>query len=54
MVGNKKSLQLLQPQVNMQLMLGKATTTSGNRHPRHQQTLSNVNLVRTTCVPETS
>jgi hypothetical protein len=54
LIGNKNSLQLLQPQVNTQLMLGKATTTSENKHLRHQQTLSSMNLVRTACVPETS
>jgi hypothetical protein len=54
LVGNKNSLQLLQPQVSTQLMLGKATTTSENKHPQHQQTLSRMNLVRAACVPETS
>jgi hypothetical protein len=57
-IGNKNSLQLPQlqvnNQVNTQLMLGKATTMSDNKHPRHQQTLSSVNLVQTACVPETS
>jgi hypothetical protein len=32
LVGNKNSLQLLQPHVNTQLMLGKATTTSEDKY----------------------
>jgi hypothetical protein len=54
LVSNKNSLQLLQPQINTQLMLGKATITSENKHPRHQQTLSSMNLVPTARVLETS
>jgi hypothetical protein len=37
-----------------QLMLGKAMTTSDNKHPQPHQTLSSVNLVQTACVLETS
>jgi hypothetical protein len=33
LVGNKNSLQLTQPQVNMQATPGKATTTLGRKHP---------------------
>jgi hypothetical protein len=54
LVGNKNSLQLPKLQVNKQATPGKATTTSGRKHLQHQQTLSNTNLVRTACAPETS
>jgi hypothetical protein len=57
-VGNKSSLLLSLLQVNNQSTSGKSTTTSGNKHPRHQPPLSHVsktfNLVRTACTPETS
>jgi hypothetical protein len=56
-VDNKSSLQLPWPQVNMQATPGKATTTSGCKHPQLQQTISNIsnmNTVETTCVLETS
>jgi hypothetical protein len=43
-----------QQSVNM----GKSTTTSGNKHPRHQPPLSHdsktINLERIACAPETS
>jgi hypothetical protein len=54
LVGNKNSLQLLQPQVNMQLMLGKATTTSEDKCPQLQQTTSTRKVVQAVCAPETS
>jgi hypothetical protein len=54
LIGNKNSLQLPQPQVNKQATPGKTTTTSRSKHPKHQQTLSSMNLVRTACVPKTS
>jgi hypothetical protein len=54
LVGNKNSLQLLQPQVNMQLMLGKSTTTSGNKRPQLQQITSTMKVVQAACVLETS
>jgi hypothetical protein len=54
LVGNKNSLQLLHPQVNMQLMLGKATTTSGNKRPQLQQITSTMKVVQAACVLETS
>jgi hypothetical protein len=53
-VGNKSSLQLPRPQVNMQATPGKATTTSRCKHPQLQQTISNMNLVETACELETS
>jgi hypothetical protein len=53
LVGNKNSLQLLQPQVNTQPMLGKATTTSGRKHPQLQQTINSMKVVQAACVPET-
>jgi hypothetical protein len=56
-VGNKSSLQLSWPQVNMQATPDKATATSGCKHPQRQQTISNISnmsLDETACVLEIS
>jgi hypothetical protein len=57
-VSNKHSLLLSQEQVNNHSMPGKLMTTSGNKHLRHQEPLSNdgktINLVPIVYVPETS
>jgi hypothetical protein len=57
LIGNKSSLQLPRPEDNMQAMPGRETTTSGCKHPQHQQTtstISNTSLDETTCALETS
>jgi hypothetical protein len=54
LIGNKNSLQLLQPQVNTHLMLGKTMTTLGNKRPQLQRITSTMKVVQATCVPETT